>query len=764
LYDEVDLIGGYNNANTSYYFTNYMMVVPADKAQQGMEIQADMLFHSILPLDKFEKEKGIILEEIAKDLSDPKAEADNNLHSILFRHHSLSLPVAGTYATIESMSRDAVYAFYKNTYLPNNMILTAIGPFDTDSMLTLIGKIYGLVPPGQIDYPRYTNWRSGTDLPEQLDAGSTVYHRNYRGEDLLLQLFFELPLQFSKLQLNLLDEIMDKQHDRIFTDLQKQFPGTVNYLEFENLDFPVKKYFQVTVALSAEKSLSAITENICTALSGIKLILPPETVDYLATRARTDYLLNLEKPHMFGIYNAETLVLSGAEAVFEEMNHSSFLKAARQLSSCKLEAKPVILVQHPAAKQNSRPVKTSGRTQVFTDSTSGVILIARQNPNSNLLAVHYLFKHKAKFESKYGQEAARILHDCLGQRLSSTANQKSSNQYGLTFKVNDDPTIPMDDIYLNPDFGYIRAEGLADDPAGIIGYLSSQLYSFIPTPAEFIKAKRPQEMGMTSSKSSELFVKSYTNAMYEPNAYPVIINELSYENLLKFKEEYFRPANLIISVVSPLAPGDIYALFIKNLPRVNNTGRDNNPGYMRALKILSAQVNNDFQGDAEQSYLFWGFTTEILPADQAVLEVLSQILANRIIFNVREKQGRAYGIKTGIETVNDKALFYFRLGTRPANIEALLPQIPSFFDPAMVSSVTAEELEKTLNRYLGRMMFRRLSSINQAYYLAYSLYFYGDCEHDREFLKQIKQVTLEDIKRVAAKYMVVKTPAVVIMR
>jgi len=42
LYDMSDKIGGYNNANTSDYYTNYMMVTPADKIKAGMEIQAGM--------------------------------------------------------------------------------------------------------------------------------------------------------------------------------------------------------------------------------------------------------------------------------------------------------------------------------------------------------------------------------------------------------------------------------------------------------------------------------------------------------------------------------------------------------------------------------------------------------------------------------------------------------------------------------------------------------------------------------------------------
>jgi len=69
LYNAVDMIGGYNNANTAYFHTNYMMVTPAEQIKKGMEIQADMLFHSILPNDKFVKEKGIVLEEIARSLN-----------------------------------------------------------------------------------------------------------------------------------------------------------------------------------------------------------------------------------------------------------------------------------------------------------------------------------------------------------------------------------------------------------------------------------------------------------------------------------------------------------------------------------------------------------------------------------------------------------------------------------------------------------------------------------------------------------------------
>ena len=51
------------------------------------------------------------------------------------------------------------------------------------------------------------------------------------------------------------------------------------------------------------------------------------------------------------------------------------------------------------------------------------------------------------------------------------------------------------------------------------------------------------------------------------------------------------------------------------------------------------------------------------------------------------------------------------------------------------------------------MMFRRLSSINQAYYLGNSYYFQNDIFYDEKFIESFKNVTLEDVKRIAEKYL-----------
>ena len=78
--------------------------------------------------------------------------------------------------------------------------------------------------------------------------------------------------------------------------------------------------------------------------------------------------------------------------------------------------------------------------------------------------------------------------------------------------------------------------------------------------------------------------------------------------------------------------------------------------------------------------------------------------------------------------------------------------------------LTEEDVQKTINMYLGRMMFRRLSSINQAYYLGTSLFFENDMNHDQAFLEALSAVTLEDVNRVAAKYLSARNTITVVVR
>ncbi|MDP1677785.1 MAG: insulinase family protein [Bacteroidota bacterium] len=767
LYDDVDRIGGYNNASTTEFYTNYMMVTPTDNIKKGMEIQADMLFNSTLPTDKFEKEKGIVLEEISKSLADPQEQFERNTLSILYQGHALSLPTLGTYSTIQSMLRDNVNLFYKNNYVPNNMILSVIGNFKTNTMLPLIKEIYGKANPGQVHREDDPEWATGFQISNANGKGETVsYHRFYDGEDKAVQIFYQLPKHVSSEYISLLSIVTEKNKDAIQAALKTEFPQAVKSIKISPRISHLSNYLEVTVTLGKDVDHNSLISSVTKKMTAIKFKLPMETVKSEVTKTRTEFAKNIEKPHMFGIYNSSAIVKDGLEAVLSSYDGKEYYIAAKELEKLSITSYPIVVVQSPSVKKEKENTEALTSVKLFSDEAIGKNIVIVQNDANNLLAIHYLVKHKAVFELKYGKDASKILHDCLEQRLKSDGNQKISSQFGFSFTMNDNPYIPMDDIYLHPDFGYIRVEGLADDLSGAVSYINTQIKDFVPTESEFKKAvekfKNIAAMSMGGNKTKKIFDEAYKTVVFEPDSFSQNKMELTYGNLISFTKEYLKLSNMIISVVSPGNPDSVNMLFqqfykppVQNEPSV----------FTPTLLMQSKPISIDKSGSGgERSYICWGFTSTIDPGDAPALQALSLVLSNEIIFDIREKQGMAYNMSAGIEVIKDKAFFYVSQGTRPQNIDKLSPQYPGFFQMKTLDSLTQDGLDKSVNMYLGRMMFRRLSSINQAFYLGSSLYFYNNYLFDKEFLESLKNVKLADVRKVAQKYLNITNPISIIIR
>jgi len=767
LYDATDKIGGYNNANTGEYYTNYMMVTPAENIYAGMKLQSDMLFHSILPEEKFEKEKGIVMEEIAKSLANSREQVERNIISIIYKGHALSLPTLGTYETIKNMNRDDVNKFYKNYYLPNNMIMSVIGNFNTDEMIKQIEEIYGNVSPGNVNVSANPIWGTGFEQPkDKSKIEGETFHRFYKGDNLLVNLIYEWDRQLTSEFFDLLQISLSDKAELLQKILDEKYPDKVTKVSFQMREYPVKKYLEVTLKLTDESSLNEIINLFTDELKKQNFSLAPEIINTEAINTKTAFYKNIEKPHMFGIYNASTIGEYGIESVFESYSQSGYINAGKLLNNFSIVSNPVIIIQHPFVSEEDAATDNAIKIELFENGEMNPVVIAKQNNASELLAIHYMIKNKGAYEEKYGKDAAFIWHDTFGQRMKSPENKKESINYGLTFSVNDNPYIPMDNIYLSPAFGYIRVEGLADDIAGVTDYLNNQMINFIPTQTEFdnaVKKTHGVKMMKKENKAKQVFEDAYKSIIYEPEQYVSTGDQVTYEKLLEFGREYFNPQNMIISVVSPASADEINNYFSNfELAEINQPLND--PAYLRNYtEVNQAQTIIDTVG-GEQAYLFYGFLKTIDDNNKAALEALSLLLGDKIIFDIREKQGLAYRMSAGINVIDNTAMFYINMGTRPENVDILVPQFPNFFTAEFANSFTEDELVKRVNMYLGRMMFRRLSSINQAYYLAHSYYFDDDIFADEESLTKLKQVTLQDVKHAVEKYMSVENPVEVIVR
>ena len=143
LYDDVDQIGGYNNATTRDDYTLFQFLVHRDFLDKALDIQSDMLLRSTIPEEVFEKERGIVLEEMARDESDSSYGAEQFFRRAYFGKDPRSMPVLGTSESMRAIKRQAVVDHYRAHYRPDRMVLFLAGDFERDTALALVRKAFG---------------------------------------------------------------------------------------------------------------------------------------------------------------------------------------------------------------------------------------------------------------------------------------------------------------------------------------------------------------------------------------------------------------------------------------------------------------------------------------------------------------------------------------------------------------------------------------------------------------------------------------------
>ena len=160
LFREVYGMGGYLNGFTSEEYTGFILMAHPDFLDKMLDIQSDILFHSLFDAEKLEVTKGVVIEEIRQALTNP-SEREADLHKArLYRGTSYAHPVLGSEQVIRRLSRDEILAYYRAHYVPNNLMLVLIGPMGTQEALAKISKVFGseapqplVPPPGALPAP-----------------------------------------------------------------------------------------------------------------------------------------------------------------------------------------------------------------------------------------------------------------------------------------------------------------------------------------------------------------------------------------------------------------------------------------------------------------------------------------------------------------------------------------------------------------------------------------------------------------------------------
>ncbi len=131
---ELDDLGGQSNAYTSEEQTVYYATVLPKYQHRLLDVLTDIMRPS-LRSDDFETERLVILEEIAKYEDQPPFGAFERSMEARFGPRGLGRRVLGTVDSIQTMTPEAMRAYFQRRYQPGNMVLAAAGNVDFDQLV-----------------------------------------------------------------------------------------------------------------------------------------------------------------------------------------------------------------------------------------------------------------------------------------------------------------------------------------------------------------------------------------------------------------------------------------------------------------------------------------------------------------------------------------------------------------------------------------------------------------------------------------------------
>jgi zinc protease len=138
--------GGYINAYTTFDRTVYYIDLPSENLEVAVDVLADAVLHSTLPEDEAIREKNVILREIAMTQDDPDSRLWETVFATAFREHPYRQPVIGHKDVFAASDRAALFAYYKERYVPNNMVVVIAGDVGTTEARTAVERHFGQAP------------------------------------------------------------------------------------------------------------------------------------------------------------------------------------------------------------------------------------------------------------------------------------------------------------------------------------------------------------------------------------------------------------------------------------------------------------------------------------------------------------------------------------------------------------------------------------------------------------------------------------------
>jgi len=143
----IDSVGGNLDAFTAKELVSFNTKVLDEHLPAAFDILSDLVLRPLFREQDIEKEKGVILEELKMEADSPEYLVHELFSAKFWNGHSLGMPILGKRKTIRSFDRPTIRRYFRQTYVPSSIVITAAGNLRHAKVVELVQGEFGRLKP-----------------------------------------------------------------------------------------------------------------------------------------------------------------------------------------------------------------------------------------------------------------------------------------------------------------------------------------------------------------------------------------------------------------------------------------------------------------------------------------------------------------------------------------------------------------------------------------------------------------------------------------
>lgn len=154
ILNRLDSVGGELNAYTTKEKICFYSSVLKTHFNKSAELLCDITFNSIFPPKQIEKERQVILEEMAMYRDSPDDSLQDEFDGTIFQNHSLGRNILGTEETVSNFTQQDFFDFISSRLDTSRIVFSVVGNISFAKVLKQVESFLEEIPAKKILFTR----------------------------------------------------------------------------------------------------------------------------------------------------------------------------------------------------------------------------------------------------------------------------------------------------------------------------------------------------------------------------------------------------------------------------------------------------------------------------------------------------------------------------------------------------------------------------------------------------------------------------------